>query len=232
MGVHIMLKSLNILNEPLETASPQDILKHAVATFGDKLVVVTSFQPTGIITLHMLQDIAPETPVITIDTDLLFPETYALIDEIEARFHLNLTRVQAKQTLAEQAQTYGDALWEKQPDTCCNLRKVVPLKEALCGYDAWLSGLRRDQSPTRSNTPIVGWDKRNEGYKYCPFATWTEDMIWQYIYVHHLPYNDLHRRGYPSIGCYPCTEAVVAGGDIRAGRWINQNKTECGIHLG
>lgn len=214
-----------------EAAYPQDILAWATETYGNKLAVVTSFQPTGIVTLHMLREIAPELPVMTIDTGLLFPETYALMDQLEAQLGVTIRRIQPEQTVAQQAQTYGDALWSHDADRCCEMRKVRPLETALHGYDAWVTGLRRDQSVTRAHTPIVSWDKRHNLLKLSPFATWDESMIWTYIQAHELPYNELHDQGYPSIGCYTCTRAVLNGEDARAGRWASLNKTECGIHL-
>jgi phosphoadenosine phosphosulfate reductase len=228
----IVLDNLTALDATFETAYPQDALAWAAHTFGDKLAVVTSFQPTGIVTLHMLSEIAPDTPVLTLDTGLLFPETYALMDTLEQRLHLNLIRVRPAQTVAEQADAYGPELWTREPDVCCNLRKTVPLDQALVGYEAWITGLRRDQSAGRANTPIVSWDKKYDKVKLSPFATWTESMIWTYIHAHELPYNTLHDQGYPSIGCYPCTRPVDPGSqDKRAGRWANHTKTECGIHV-
>jgi phosphoadenosine phosphosulfate reductase len=214
-----------------EEASPQDVLRWASAEFGENFAVVTSFQPTGIVTLHMLQDIAPQTPILTLDTGLLFDETYALMDEIEARFDLHIQRIQPVQTVDEQAQEHGDALWERDANQCCYLRKVLPLKNALKGYSAWATGLRRDQSPLRAKVPIVSWDKQHELVKIAPFATWTEDMIWLYMNTYDLPYNKLHDQGYPSIGCWPCTNPVQEGQDTRAGRWAGTRKTECGIHF-
>ena len=222
---------LRTINERFEEGHPQEVLRWAVETYGQKVVVVTSFQPTGIVTLHMLQEISPETPVITLDTGLLFPETYALIDQLEHRFKLNLHRAKAEVTVEQQAELYGDKLWNRDPDRCCNMRKTMPLKNALMQYDAWFTGIRRDQSPTRADTPIALWDKRNNMLKLCPFATWTEAMIWTYMRAHELPYNPLHDQGYPSIGCYPCTQAVKEGDDPRKGRWSNSDKTECGIHV-
>ncbi|HLY27146.1 MAG TPA: phosphoadenylyl-sulfate reductase [Aggregatilineales bacterium] len=227
-----LLADLHNLNANFESAYPQDVLRWAADTFGLKLATVTSFQPTGIVTLHMLSEIAPETPVLTLDTGLLFPETYALMDELEARLNLRLIRVRPEQTVDEQASQYGAALWERNPDRCCELRKVVPLDRALVGYDAWITGLRRDQSKGRAETPIVSWDRKYQKVKLSPLATWTEDMIWTYIQAYELPYNELHDRGYPSIGCYPCTQAVAPDAtDARAGRWAASTKTECGIHV-
>ncbi len=232
MAQNILLDDLTVLNTAFEAGYPQDALAWAAQTYGDKLAVVTSFQPTGIVTLHMLSEIAPDTPVLTLDTGLLFPETYALMDTLEKRLRLNLIRVRPAQTVAQQAATYGPDLWTREPDVCCNLRKTVPLNEALVGYEAWITGLRRDQSAGRANTPIVSWDKKYNKVKLSPFATWTESMIWTYIHTHDLPYNTLHDQGYPSIGCYPCTRSVEPGSqDKRAGRWANHTKTECGIHV-
>jgi phosphoadenosine phosphosulfate reductase len=217
--------------QQLENSAPQDILRWAAETFGDYLSIVTSFQPTGIVTLHMLQEIAPRTPVITLDTGVLFPETYALIDDLETRFNLNLIRVTPELNLDQQAAQYGDNLWQRDPNQCCNIRKTLPLQNALAGFDAWVTGLRRDQSAKRSTIPVVSWDERYGLVKLCPFANWTEDMIWTYIQAHELPYNELHDNGYPSIGCQFCTKAATDSTDLRSGRWVNQQKTECGIHF-
>lgn len=214
-----------------EAAYPQDILAWAVETYGNQLAVVTSFQPTGIVALHMLREIAPELPIMTIDTGLLFPETYALMDQLEAQLGVTIRRIKPEQTVAQQAQTYGETLWSRDADRCCDLRKVQPLENALRGYAAWVTGLRRDQSVTRASTPIVSWDKRHNMVKLSPFATWDESMIWTYIHAHELPYNELHDQGYPSIGCHTCTRAVLNGEDARAGRWSSLGKTECGIHV-
>jgi len=223
---------LSTLNTQFENAYPQDVLRWAAETYGDQLAVVTSFQPTGIVTLHMLSEVAPDTTVLTLDTGLLFPETYALMDELEARLNLRLIRVKPALTVAQQAAAHGAELWAHDPDKCCGIRKTVPLNEALDGYDAWITGLRRDQSTGRKSTPIVSWDAKYNKVKLSPFATWTEDMIWMYIHAHELPYNELHDRNYPSIGCYPCTQAVVPpASDVRAGRWAGHAKTECGIHV-
>ncbi len=223
---------LQYLNDEFETAYPQDILHWAVDTFDSGLAVVTSFQPTGIVTLHMLSEFVPRPTVLTLDTGLLFPETYALMDALEQRFNLNLVRIRPAQTVEEQAATYGPALWERDPDRCCNLRKTIPLDKVLVGYDAWIAGLRRDQSRQRAAVPIIGWDRKYQKVKLSPFATWTEEMIWTYIHTYELPYNSLHDQNYPSIGCYPCTHPVdPEAQDRRAGRWANRAKTECGLHV-
>ena len=217
--------------EQFETASPFEILTWASQTFGDKLAIVSSFQVTGIATLHMMQRIAPRTPVLTLDTGLLFPETQDLMEVLEARFDLDLRRIKPRQTPAQQARDYGDRLWERNPDRCCHIRKTIPLRDALVGFDAWVTGLRRDQSPSRAATPIISRDARNRSIKIAPFANWTEEAVWQYIHEHDLPYNRLHDIGYPSIGCWTCTKAADEDDHRRSGRWANQGKIECGIHL-
>jgi phosphoadenosine phosphosulfate reductase len=225
------LQTIERLNTAFESAYPQDILRWAAETYGDNLVVVTSFQPTGIATLHMLSEIAPHTTVLTLDTGLLFPETYALMDRLEQQLKLRLIRVRPAQTVEQQAVTYGANLWERDPDQCCNLRKTVPLRQSLVGYQAWITGLRRDQSTGRQSTPIVSWDTKYDMVKLSPLVVWTEDMVWTYIHAHDLPYNPLHDQQYPSIGCFPCTQPVAPGADKRAGRWAQHHKTECGIHV-
>ncbi|KAA3643502.1 MAG: phosphoadenylyl-sulfate reductase [Chloroflexi bacterium] len=211
---------------------PQDILHWAVETYQEKLVVVTSFQPTGIVGLHMLQKIAPDLQVITLDTGLLFPETYSLIERLKDHFELNLCCIQPALSLEEQAAQYGEKLWESDPDKCCYFCKVLPLQKNLLNFRAWITGLRRDQSPQRGKIPIVMWDKQFQIAKISPFANWTENMIWEYIKAHDLPYNELHERGFPSIGCEPCTVPIsVENTNNRDGRWPRHNKVECGIHF-
>lgn len=210
---------------------PEDILHWAVEAYSDRLAVVTSFQSTGIVTLHMLHQMGVTVDALTLDTGLLFPETYELMARLQERIRFNLVRVKPELTVEQQAAQYGDALWSRDPDSCCRMRKVVPLDRALVGYDAWIAGLRRDQSKARSTVQAIAWDQRNERVKISPLADWTEEMVWTYIHAYDLPYNPLHDRGYPSIGCYPCTQAAEVSGDLRAGRWANHAKTECGIHV-
>ncbi len=222
---------IDALASQFESASPQEILRWATDTYGNKLAIVTSFQITGIVTLHMLQRIAPQTSVLTLDTGLLFPETYNLIDTLEHQLNLNLKRVKPSQNLQQQAHEYGRQLWIHDPDKCCHLRKTIPLNHALEGYTAWLTGLRRDQSEKRSTTPIISIDSHTGLTKIAPFANWTASMLWMYIKTYNLPYNVLHDRGYPSIGCRTCTQAIKDGDHMRSGRWARTNKTECGIHI-
>lgn len=226
----VIADDIQALQAKYEKAHPQEILRWAVETYGDKLALVTSLQPTGMVTLHMLKEITNSINILTVDTGLLFPETYQLIEDVEMLFGVTVQRIKSQLSLPQQAKQEGSILWETNPDHCCHIRKTIPLREALFGYDAWITGIRRDQSATRANVPVIAWDERNGLIKLAPFATWTEDMIWTYIHAYELPYNKLHDRGYPSIGCYTCTKAPV-GDDLRSGRWANHNKTECGIHV-
>ncbi len=225
-----MFNKIEKMVRSFEDASPQEVLSWASETYGDKLAIVTSFQITGIVTLHMMRSIAPRTPVLTLDTGLLFPETRDLIDRLESQFGLDLRRIKPRQTPDQQARDYGDRLWERNPDRCCHIRKTIPLRDALVGFDAWLTGLRRDQSANRAETPIIIRDARSGLIKIAPFAHWSEDRLWQYIRDHDLTYNPLHDTGYPSIGCWTCTKAISVDEDRRSGRWANRSKTECGIH--
>ena len=222
---------IKTLAADFEAASPFEILDWASRRFGSELAIVTSFQPTGIATLHMMRRIAPRTPVLTLDTGFLFPETEDLINQVAARFQLELRRVKPRQTPRQQARDYGDRLWERNPDRCCHIRKTIPLRGALAGFAAWITGLRRDQSASRRATPIISRDRRSGLVKIAPFANWTEAAVWRYIQRHNLPYNPLHDIGYPSIGCWTCTKAIAPGADRRSGRWSSRGKTECGIHL-
>jgi phosphoadenosine phosphosulfate reductase len=225
-------REIEFLNSAFESALPHDILHWSVNTYCDKLAVVTSFQPTGIVTLHMLSEIAPGTDVLTLDTGLLFPETYELMNTLERRLNLRLIRIHPAQTVNHQVESEGGNLWQRDPDRCCTLRKTIPLGEALTSYEAWITGLRRDQSIRRRTIPLVSWDTKYHLVKLSPLATWTEDMVWAYIHAHKLPYNPLHDQHYPSIGCFPCTQPVAPDGlDKRAGRWVHHDKTECGIHV-
>lgn len=224
---------LNALNSQFDRATPKTILRWAAQTYGESLAIVTSLQPTGIATLHMLSEMRDQIPVmphiLTVDTGLLFPETYALIAEVEARFNISIKRITPQQSVAQQNETQPE-LWRVNPDSCCNLRKVVPLAHALKGYSAWVAGLRRDQ-PGRENTPILSFDKKHKSVKLSPFANWDEATLNVYIQMYDLPVNPLHAQGYPSIGCMTCTQPAGDGLNSRAGRWAGHRKSECGIHV-
>jgi phosphoadenosine phosphosulfate reductase len=214
-----------------EEAAPQEILAWAARIFRGRLALACSFGgPSGLVLLDMAMQIDASIPVYYLDTGLLFPETYEHVRLMAQRYGIKPVAVRPAQTLEEQAETHGAALWERDPDRCCSLRKVQPQRAFLKGFEAWISGVRRDQSSARGAMDIVGWDRKFDLVKINPLANWTEEMVWTYIHAHEIPYNPLHDRGYPSIGCVTCTVRVNPGDDPRAGRWPGFAKTECGLH--
>lgn len=215
----------------LDGAPPQEILAWAVARYYPRLALACSFGgPTGIVALDMMMQIECHVPVYYLDTGLLFEQTHALVAQISARYGITPIAVRPSLSLEEQADQYGPQLWKRDPDRCCALRKIEPQRLFLGRFDAWVSGIRRDQASTRAATPAVQWDPRFLLVKLNPFAHWDERMIWTYIHAHDLPYNALHEAGYPSVGCVPCTRAVRPGEGARAGRWSGFSKVECGLH--
>ena len=218
-------------NAILETYDLRRRLQWGLETYGDGLAFVTSFGPSGMVILDQLVQLKSDLRVITVDTGALFPETHALMDTTVKHYPaITLDVHRSALTPDEQAQKFGANLWDSDPDTCCFVRKVVPLANALAPYTAWITGIRRDQTTYRASTPFVRWDERHEMVKFAPIADWDERQIWDYIHAHKLPYNALHNRGYPSVGCTPCTRAIQPGEDLRAGRWDGKPKSECGIH--
>ncbi|GAE33508.1 phosphoadenylyl-sulfate reductase [Halalkalibacter akibai] len=219
------------INKELERKDSLEVLKWAYNSFGDKLVYSCSFGAEGMVLIDLISKVKKDATIVFLDTDFHFKETYELIDKVKARYpSLNIELAKPEITPEQQAEKHGDRLWERDPDACCNVRKLVPLQRELDKYNAWISGLRREQSPTRVNTQFVNQDNRFKSIKVCPLIHWTEEEIWMYIKLHKLPYNDLHDKSYPSIGCEYCTKPVAEGGDPRSGRWANSEKTECGLH--
>ena len=217
------------LNERFESESPEEIVRWAVETHGDGLSVGASFGgPTGMAILQMTAQLKPNVHVFVLDTDYLFDETHQTREQ--ATVALGLTNVQvykSKLTHEEQAAEHGAALWMRDPDLCCDLRKVEPNHRALAGKTAWIAGLRRDQSEGRADVPIVAWNTRFGLIKINPLARWTEKDTWDYLIKHDVPYNPLLDHGFVSIGCYNCT---VPGKQGRQGRWEGFDKDECGLH--
>jgi sulfite reductase (ferredoxin) len=215
-----------------EKASPQAIIAWAVATYGAGMTLACSFGgPSGMALLDMTLRIQPDVPVFYLDTDFLFPETHALVDVVAQKYNITPFAVRPSLSPKQQADRYGEALWTRDPDACCDLRKVAPQRDYLRQFTAWMTGIRRDQAATRRATPVIQWDAQFGLAKISPLAGWDERQVWAYIVANDIPYNALHDHGYPSIGCTNCTRAVVAGEDPRAGRWSGFAKTECGIHL-
>jgi len=210
-----------------------DVLKWGYQEYQDDILYSCSFGAEGIVLIDLIQKVNKHARIIFLDTGLHFPETYELIEKVKERYpSLQLTMLKPTNTLEAQAKWYGDELWVDNPNLCCHMRKVVPLKEALTNVSAWISGLRRDQSPTRSTTQYINKDEKFQKVKICPLIHWSWDEIMTYIHLNQLPYNPLHDNGYPSIGCAPCTHPVTNPGDQRSGRWADRAKTECGLHEG
>ena len=214
-----------------ERWTAEEVVAWGVTEFGDELAIASSFGAEDVVIIDLASRVRPRFKVFTLDTDFLFPETYALIARIEQRYGIEVERLRSAFTPEEQARVMGEALWRTQPDVCCNLRKVEPLTRKLAQLQAWLTGIRRDQAPTRANAQKVEWDARFALVKLNPIADWTTDDVWSYIRDHDLDYNPLHDRNYPSIGCTHCTRPVAAGEDPRAGRWAGTGKVECGLHV-
>lgn len=214
-----------------ETKGAARVLQWAYDAYKDSIVYACSFGAEGMVLIDLISSIKPDARIVFLDTGVHFKETYELIDTVMEKYpDLNIQLKQPALTLEEQARQYGPELWKSQPDLCCFIRKVKPLEEVLQDAPAWISGLRREQSLSRKDTNFVNKDDRFRSIKICPLIYWTWEDVWNYIRVNNLPYNPLHDKGYPSIGCKPCTSVVTNNQDFRAGRWAGMNKTECGLH--
>lgn len=214
------------VNESLE------VLEKAYETYGDSLIYACSFGAEGIVLIDLIDQVQPHAEIVFLDTDFHFQETYDLIEKVKEQYpDLNIRMAKSKLTPEEQAEKYGEALWRRNPSLCCSLRKIDPLKKALAGKNAWISGLRRDQSPSRQNIEFVNDDPKFGLKKICPLIYWSWDEVWDYIRTRQLPYNPLHDRGYPSIGCEYCTLPAADPNNLRSGRWAGMTKTECGLHF-
>jgi phosphoadenosine phosphosulfate reductase len=213
-----------------ESWKPQAILAWAFSTYGDEVALATGMGVEGMALLDMAHRINPNVKVFTGDTEFLFPETYDLIERVESRYGITIERLYSDLTPGDQERAYGKALWATGPDQCCNLRKVEPLRRKLATLDAWVTAIRRDQTSARAAIRKIDWDQKFDLVKISPLADWTREKVWSYVLENDVPYNPLHDRNYPSIGCTHCTRAVLPGEDQRAGRWSGSGKTECGLH--
>lgn len=212
----------------LEDATPLEILTWAAETFGKKFAVTSSMEDA--VVAHLASRAFPGVDVVFLDTGYHFEETIGTRDAVEAVMDVKVITLTPRQSVAEQDAEYGPKLHDRDPDLCCSLRKVRPLEKGLTAYDAWATGLRRDESPTRANTPVVGWDEKRQKVKVSPIARWTQDDVDAYVLEHGVLTNPLLMDGYTSVGCAPCTRRVAEGEDARAGRWAGRGKTECGLH--
>jgi phosphoadenosine phosphosulfate reductase len=228
---NISAREIAATNRLLQGAPPQDILRWAVSEFHPRLAVATAFGAEGCCLIHMLADIDPGVRVFNLETGYQFPQTLELRERIKVRYGIEVKLVRPELTVARYEAEHGGPMYRRRPDQCCHDRKIVPLRRALAGYDVWVSAIRRDQTTDRSRADVVQWDAKFDLVKLNPLLGWTRRDVWEFILAHDVPYNPLHDRGYPSIGCWPCTGKVAGGADERAGRWAGTGKTECGLHL-
>ncbi|MBX9625321.1 MAG: phosphoadenylyl-sulfate reductase [Gemmataceae bacterium] len=217
----------------LRTASPYEVLCWAADRFHPRLLMATAFGAEGCCIIHMLADIQPAVRMINIDTGYQFPETLELRERIKARYNIEVEFVRPELTVEEYEAEHGGPLYGHRPDQCCLDRKILPLREAMKRLDplAWVSAIRKDQTADRGRADVVEWDPKFGVVKVNPLLNWTKKDVWAFVVKHDVPYNPLHDRGYPSIGCRPCTRAVQPGEDDRAGRWAGKVKKECGLHV-
>lgn len=214
-----------------ERWSPQQVLGWAFELFGDDVAIASAFGAEGMALIDIASRVRKEFRVFTLDTEFLFPETYSLIDKIEQKYDIKIERVFSLLSPEQQAHVHGAALWAHNPDQCCNLRKVEPLRRKLSQMKAWITSIRRDQTSFRTGARKIEWDEKFGLVKVNPIADWSSKQVWQYLHQRGVPYNALHDRNYPSIGCTHCTRAIQPGEDPRAGRWSGTTKTECGLHV-
>jgi phosphoadenosine phosphosulfate reductase len=214
-----------------EAWRPERVLAWAFDTFGKAVAISSAFGVEGMALIDMASRVQQSFRLFTLDTEFLFPETYNLMDQVEQRYGIVIERVYPLISPEEQERTYGPALWQRNPDRCCDLRKVEPLRRKMGELQAWITSIRRDQTAARANAGKIEWDRKFNRVKINPIADWSSRQVWQYIREHDVPYNPLHERNYPSIGCTHCTRAVRPGEDPRAGRWSGSSKTECGLHM-
>jgi phosphoadenosine phosphosulfate reductase len=229
-------QEISALNAQLKTKTAEEILAHVCERFGTKIALSTSLGAEDQVLTHMVANIAPAARIFTLDTGRLFPETYDLIDRTSRKYKKNIeVFFPDAAKVQEMVNTKGINLFFESVENrklCCKLRKLEPLSRAFQGLDAWICGLRAEQSVTRADIDVVEWDENNKLVKINPLAYWTEEMVWNYINTNKVPYNPLHDKNYPSIGCLPCTRAIQPGEDVRAGRWWweNPDTKECGLH--
>jgi phosphoadenosine phosphosulfate reductase len=214
----------------MEEWLPDRILAWA-ADAGPKVSFSTGFGAEGCAIVHLIASAHLPIEVFTLDTGVLFPETYKLWEALENRYGISIRAVRPAQTIEEQAASFGPALWERDPDECCRLRKLEPLAHVLRDVDVWITAIRRDQTPERAAAPVAEHDDEHGLIKVNPLVRWTMKDVWRFLHANDVPYNPLHDAGYPSIGCQPCTTPVAAGEDPRAGRWRGHQKRECGLHV-
>jgi phosphoadenosine phosphosulfate reductase len=226
-----MKENISQLQTAAESWTPERVLGWAFDTFGSAVALSSAFGAEGMILIDIASNVRRNFRLFTLDTEFLFPETYNLMDQVEQKYGIAIERVYPLISPEEQEQAHGPALWLRNPDQCCNMRKVEPLRRKLGELQAWVTSIRRDQTAARARAGKIEWDEQFGLVKINPIADWNSKRVWQYIHERDIPYNALHDRGYPSIGCTHCTRPVRPGEDSRAGRWSGSSKTECGLHI-
>jgi len=231
MKEEVMKEEVGKLQIAAEAWSPERVLGWASDTFGDGVAISSAFGAEGMVLIDIASRVRQNFRLFTLDTEFLFPETYNLMDKVEQRYGVTIEKVYPLNSPEEQEREHGPALWQRNADLCCDLRKVEPLRRKLSELRAWVTSIRRDQTAARASAGKIEWDQKFNLVKVNPIADWSSKQVWQYIREHDVPYNELHERNYPSIGCTHCTRAVRPGEDPRAGRWAGLSKTECGLHI-
>lgn len=219
------------LQPEIESWTAQRVLAWVFDTFGSEVAISSAFGAEGMALIDIASRLHRKFRIFTLDTDFLFPETYNLMDRVERRYGITIEKTYSLLSPEEQERVHGASLWSREPDQCCNLRKIEPLRRKLSELRAWITSIRRDQTAARAVAHKIEWDEKFGLIKINPIVDWTSTQIWQYIRKHDVPYNLLHDIGFPSIGCMHCTRAVRPGEDARAGRWSGFAKTECGLHV-
>ena len=231
-----IIRTIQDINENFSSAGPEKVLEHLCHAYGENMAFATSLGAEDQVLTHMLADVSNKIRIFTLDTGRLFPETLDLLDKTNNRYGLNIQvyfpdagKVE-KMVNAKGINLFYESIANRKE--CCHIRKILPMQRALRGCDLWISGLRAEQSVTRHNLELAEWDENFGLIKVSPLRSWTEDMVWDYIRAHSIPYNPLHDKGFPSIGCQPCTRAIGPGEDVRAGRWWweQPEMKECGLH--
>jgi phosphoadenosine phosphosulfate reductase len=230
-GVAISPEQIQADAARLANESPQSILRWAVNRYYPRLTMATAFGAEGCCLIHMLADIEPRVRIFNLETGYQFPETLELRERIKQRYGIEVEYVRPELSVAEYEAEYGGPLYEMRSDQCCYDRKILPLRRAVVGYEAWISAIRKDQTEDRAQAAVVQWDAKFELVKVNPLLGWTKREVWAFIVKHGVPYNPLHDKNYPSIGCWPCTRPVAPGEEERAGRWAGKVKKECGLHV-
>jgi phosphoadenosine phosphosulfate reductase len=230
-GTAFTTEQLDSVSREMETWTPAEILSWSAKAFGTKIAMATAFGAEGGALIAMLANIPNSVYLFNLETGYQFPQTLELRQKLIDRYGLFVHLVKSDESVEAMENRFGGPIYGTNPDRCCSIRKIVPLRKAIEGYEAWISAIRRDQSSVRADAPIIAWDKKFNLVKINPLANWTKKDVWNYIVKNDVPYNPLYDQGYSSIGCEPCTRAVLEGEGERAGRWSGFAKIECGLHV-